>query len=184
MSFEFSRRNFLKYTAVAAVAVAGAGLFTGCSIDTSDSYNPLSNGAGKLTLLQVTAEMGTYVEKDKKYTDPSFSDGKKSITFPMKITNGRANPIYINPNNFSATVYSKDAKVVAKYNYYNNGLSFDGSLFNTNLVKDGSVSGSIKLAMSSALADGQYVVLTYCPDLQYNEYSMNWRLPKVTSTKS
>ena len=30
MSFEFSRRNFMKYTAVAAVALAGANLFTGC----------------------------------------------------------------------------------------------------------------------------------------------------------
>ena len=29
MSFEFSRRNFMKYTAVAAVALAGASLFTG-----------------------------------------------------------------------------------------------------------------------------------------------------------
>lgn len=31
MSYTFSRRNFMKYTALTAVAVAGAGLFTGCS---------------------------------------------------------------------------------------------------------------------------------------------------------
>ena len=32
MSTVFSRRSFLKYTAVTAVAVAGAGLLTGCEI--------------------------------------------------------------------------------------------------------------------------------------------------------
>ena len=53
MSFAFSRRSFLKYTAVAAVAVAGASLFTGCKIDTSDSYNALRTTPGELTVLQV-----------------------------------------------------------------------------------------------------------------------------------
>ena len=33
MSLTFSRRSFLKYTAVAAVAVAGSSMFTGCSKD-------------------------------------------------------------------------------------------------------------------------------------------------------
>ena len=58
MSFAFSRRSFLKYTAVAAVAVAGASLFTGCKVDTSDSYNALRTTPGELTVLQVTAAMG------------------------------------------------------------------------------------------------------------------------------
>lgn len=31
MSYTFSRRDFMKYTAVAAVAVAGSSMFTGCS---------------------------------------------------------------------------------------------------------------------------------------------------------
>ena len=30
MSYTFSRRDFLKYSALTAVAVAGAGLLTGC----------------------------------------------------------------------------------------------------------------------------------------------------------
>ena len=32
MSYTFSRRDFLKYSALTAVAVAGAGLLTGCEI--------------------------------------------------------------------------------------------------------------------------------------------------------
>ena len=67
MSFAFSRRSFLKYTAVAAVAVAGASLFTGCKVDTSDSYNALRTTPGELTVLQVTAAMGNYVEASKSY---------------------------------------------------------------------------------------------------------------------
>ena len=177
MSFEFSRRNFMKYTAVTAVALAGASLFTGCK-NSGDSYNLMCNGAGKLTVLQVTAEMGEYVEKDKKYTAPALTG--TTIEFPMKITNGRTNPIYVNPTNFKAVVYNKENKVIKRCNFYNGGIEFDenAGLYETNLAKDSSVSGKIKVNIGTALTEGQYIVLTYCPDLQYNEYSLNWKLTK------
>lgn len=175
MSFAFSRRSFLKYTAVAAVAVAGASLFTGCKIDTSDSYNALRTTPGELTVLQVTAAMGTYVEASKSYTGPDDVKGT-TIVFPFKITNGRANPIYVNPNNFKATVLDAEGKVIAKYKYTaSHGLTLDASLCDTNLKKDASVSGNVTLNLSAALEPGQSIVLTYCPDLQYNEYSLNWK---------
>ena len=172
MSFAFSRRSFLKYTAVAAVAVAGASLFTGCKIDTSDSYNALRTTPGELTVLQVTAAMG-YVEASKSYTAPDVKG--TTIVFPFKITNGRANPIYVNPNNFKATVLDAEGKVIlAKYTA-SNGLILDARLCDTNLKKDASVSGNVTLNLSAALEPGQSIVLTYCPDLQYNEYSLNWK---------
>ena len=177
MSFAFSRRSFLKYTAVAAVAVAGASLFTGCKIDTSDSYNALLTTPGELTVLQVTAAMGTYVEASKSYTGPDNVTGK-TIVFPFKITNGRANPIYVNPNNFKATVLDAEDKVIAKYTAIN-GLALDASLCDTNLKKDASVSGNVTLTLGAALEPGQSVVLTYCPDLQYNEYSLNWKTTRA-----
>ena len=175
MSFAFSRRSFLKYTAVAAVAVAGASLFTGCKIDTSDSYNALRTTPGELTVLQVTAAMGTYVEASKSYTGPDDVTGK-TIAFPFKITNGRANPIYVNPNNFKATVLDAEGKVIdnAKYTA-SHGLTLDAPLCDTNLKKDASVSGNVNLTLDAALEPGQSIVLTYCPDLQYNEYSLNWK---------
>ena len=174
MSFAFSRRSFLKYTAVAAVAVAGASLFTGCKIDTSDSYNALRTTPGELTVLQVTAAMGTYVEASKSYTAPDVT--RTTIAFPFKITNGRANPIYVTPNNFKATVLDAEGKVIDKYKYTaSHGLTLDASLCDTNLKKDASVSGNVNLTLSAALEPGQSVVLTYCPDLQYNEYSLNWK---------
>ena len=172
MSFAFSRRSFLKYTAVAAVAVAGASLFTGCKIDTSDSYNALRTTPGELTVLQVTAAMG-YVEASKSYTAPDVKG--TTIVFPFKITNCRANPIYVNPNNFKATVLDAEGKVIlAKYTA-SNGLILDARLCDTNLKKDASVSGNVTLNLSAALEPGQSIVLTYCPDLQYNEYSLNWK---------
>lgn len=176
MSFAFSRRSFLKYTAVAAVAVAGASLFTGCKIDTSDSYNALRTTPGELTVLQVTAAMGTYVEASKSYTAPDVTG--TTIVFPFKITNGRANPIYVNPNNFKATVLNDKDEVIAKYTAVNN-LSLDPLLCDTNLKKDASVSGDVKLTLGAALEPGQSIVLTYCPDLQYNEYSLNWKTPRA-----
>lgn len=172
MSFAFSRRSFLKYTAVAAVAVAGASLFTGCKVDTSDSYNALRTTPGELTVLQVTAAMGTYVEASKSYTALDVTG--TTIVFPFKITNGRANPIYVNPNNFKATVLNDKDEVIAKYTAIN-GLSLDPRLCDTNLKKGASVSGNVTLTLSAALEPGQSVVLTYCPDLQYNEYSLNWK---------
>lgn len=178
MSFEFSRRNFMKYTAVAAVALAGASLFTGCK-NSGDSYNLLKEGAGELTVLQVTAAMGK--KKDGKYTITALQDGyHAAISFPMSITNNRTNPIYVTPNNFKVVVTSSDGKNVKKYS-----VTIDDDLKDTNLKKGSSVSGNVTI-QKVTLNEGDVVVLTYCPDLQYNEYSLNWKLtvPKKESSAS
>lgn len=169
MSFEFSRRNFMKYTAVAAVALAGASLFTGCK-NSGDSYNPLKEGVGELTVLQVTAAMGNK-NKDGKYTIPALQDGHHAeISFPMSITNGRTNPIYVTPDNFKVVVTSSDGKNVKKYS-----VTIEDALKDTNLKKGSSVYGKVTV-QDVTLKVGDVVVLTYCPDLQYNEYSLNWKL--------
>lgn len=170
MSFEFSRRNFMKYTAVAAVALAGASLFTGCK-NSGDSYNLLKEGAGELTVLQVTAAMGNYDDKSKKYTAPDITGTTTTIEFPMKITNNRTNPIYVTPNNFKVVVTSSDGKTVKKYS-----VTIEDALKDTNLKKGSSVYGKVTTVEKVALTEGDIVVLTYCPDLQYNEYSLNWKL--------
>lgn len=170
MSFEFSRRNFMKYTAVAAVALAGASLFTGCK-NSGDSYNLLKEGAGELTVLQVTAAMGNYDDKSKKYTAPDITGTTTTIEFPMKITNNRTNPIYVTPNNFKVVVTSSDGKTVKKYS-----VAITDDLKDTNLKKGSSVYGTVTTVQKVALKEGEVVVLTYCPDLQYNEYSLNWKL--------
>lgn len=52
MSYTFSRRDFLKYSALTAVAVAGAGLLTGCEIQ--DPNNPVIKKLGYGTTLGTT----------------------------------------------------------------------------------------------------------------------------------
>ena len=162
MSLAFSRRSFLKYSAVAAVAVAGASLFSGC--DQTDTKNLYCDGAGSITVLQVKAVMGTNDENSNKYVAPELSVGDTSIELPFAITVGRTNNLPINVNNFMITVTDKDGKNAKTYN-----VTLDG-LFNNDTA-----TGKVK-ATVDALKAGDKVILTYCPDLQYAEYSMNWKL--------
>ena len=101
MSLAFSRRSFLKYSAVAAVAVAGASLFSGC--DQTDTKNLYCEGAGSITVLQINAVLGTYDDNAKKYKDIDLTGN--TITFPFQITVGRTNNLPIQPSNFKAIVY-------------------------------------------------------------------------------
>ena len=55
MSLEFNRRSFLKYSAAAAVAVAGSSLLTGCG---EDEYQKTGKIGSTLKL------MGTFKMKD------------------------------------------------------------------------------------------------------------------------
>ena len=41
------------------------------------------------------------------------------------------------------------------------------------------MSGNVNLTLDVALKAGQSIVLTYCPDLQYNEYSLNWKTTRA-----
>ena len=177
MSLEFSRRSFLKYTAVAAVAVAGASMFSGC--EQTDTKNISCTGAGAITVLQVTAEMGTK-GKDGKYTVDALAAGQTELEFPFKITVGRTNNLPINATNFKVTVTSKDGKTVKKYT--SPKVTLEGNLGDTNLPKDSSASGTVKVTVD-ALAAEDKVVLTYCPDLQYAEYSLNWTLTVPAAEK-
>ena len=88
----------------------------------------------------------------------------------MKITNNRTNPIYVTPDNFKVVVTSSDGKNVKKYS-----VTIEDALKDTNLKKGSSVYGKVTV-QDVTLKAGDVVVLTYCPDLQYNEYSLNWKL--------
>ena len=48
MSYTFSRRDFMKYSAVAAVAVAGSSMFTGCGLF-SNPNRPVGVAGSKLS---------------------------------------------------------------------------------------------------------------------------------------
>ena len=71
MSYTFSRRDFLKYSAMTAVAVAGAGLLTGCEIQ--DPNNPVIKKLGYGTTLGTTGGLLKSVVVDKDGTTGVFT---------------------------------------------------------------------------------------------------------------
>lgn len=106
MSYIFSRRDFLKYSALTAVAVAGAGLLTGCEIQ--DPNNPVIKKLGYGTTLGTTG--GLLKSVDKEGTDGVF-------TFTVK--NNSDAPLRMTPNEIF-TVKVLDAKGNRKWNNYFN----------------------------------------------------------------
>lgn len=107
MSYTFSRRDFLKYSALTAVAVAGAGLLTGCEIQ--DPNNPVIKKLGYGTTLGTTG--GLLKSVDTEGTDGVFTfTVKNNSDAPLRMTT----PIEL------FTVEVLDAKGNRKWNNYFN----------------------------------------------------------------
>ena len=107
MSYTFSRRAFLKYSAATAVAVAGASLLGGCEYQ--DPKNPVCKtlpGAIKSDLQVIAGLKSMKIEKG-------------TCTLEVDIESARANPIPLDPYRFSVAV--KDVKGEPVYFSGNNG---------------------------------------------------------------
>ena len=102
MSYTFSRRDFLKYSAMTAVAVAGAGLLTGCEIQ--DPNNPVIKKLGYGTTLGTTGGL-------LKSVDTGGTDG----VFTFTVKNNSDAPLRMTPNDIF-TVKVLDAKGNRKWN--------------------------------------------------------------------
>lgn len=106
MSYTFSRRDFLKYSAMTAVAVAGAGLLTGCEIQ--DPNNPVIKKLGYGTTLGTTGGL-------LKSVDTEGTDG----VFTFTVKNNSDASLRMDPNeSFVVKVLDKDGN--SKWsNYFN-----------------------------------------------------------------
>lgn len=165
MSYTFSRRAFLKYSAATAVAVAGAGLLGGCEYQ--DPKNPVCKTLpGKITSdLQVMAGLR------------SMKIEGKTCTLMVDIESARVNPIPLDPYRFSVAV--KDAKDEPVYFSGNNGgvriLDAKAPLIQQkkpvtiNLAADN---------FPAALDEGQTVVFKFMPIRENSEFSMTWEITK------
>ena len=155
MTGEFSRRSFLKYTALTAVAVAGSSLLTGFS-----GYAPVQHAPGTSnTVLKVvsTLEQVTY---DKE---------TNTMSFRLVVKNGRKNALEVTKANFAvkADGYLADQ---------NNKLEVTSPDALSYQVKQGeTVTYHVMAKGLNALTDGP-VTLTFYPDLQYPEFNANWEL--------
>lgn len=102
MSYTFSRRDFLKYSAMTAVAVAGAGLLTGCEIQ--DPNNPVIKKLGYGTTLGTTGGLLKSVD----------TEGTTGV-FTFTVKNNSDAPLPMTPNDIF-TVKVLDAKGNRKWN--------------------------------------------------------------------
>ena len=155
MTGEFSRRSFLKYTALTAVAVAGSSLLTGCS-----GYAPVQHAPGTSnTVLKVVSTLD-WVEYD---------EDTNTTLFRLVVTNGRKNALEVTKANFAvkADGYLADQ---------NNKLEVTSPEALSYQVKQGeTVTYHVMAKGLNALTDGP-VTLTFYPDLQYPEFNANWEL--------
>lgn len=96
MSLEFNRRSFLKYSAAAAVAVAGSSLLTGCG---EDEYQKTGSLGAKLKL------MGTFQTYKTGAGAPTYNTSAQTFTCKINIEcTTKKVPLCVMPSNFELTV--------------------------------------------------------------------------------
>lgn len=164
MSYTFSRRAFLKYSAATAVAVAGASLLGGCEYQ--DPQNPVCKtlpGAIKSDLQVIAGLKSMKIEKG-------------TCTLEVDIESARANPIPLDPYRFSVAV--KDAEDKPVYFSGNNGgvriLDAENSL----IQQKKPITIHLAADHFPTLEEGQTVVFKFMPISENSEYSMTWEITK------
>lgn len=156
MTGEFSRRSFLKYTALTAVAVAGSSLLSGCEY----GYNPVQHAPGTSN---VVLKVRTTLDRVE------YDEDSNTTLFRLVVTNGRVNALEVTKANFAvmADGYLADQ---------NNKLEVTSPDALSYQVKRGeTVTYHVMAKGLNALTDGP-VTLTFYPDLQYPEFNANWEL--------
>ena len=164
MSYRFSSRAFLKYSAATAVAVVGAGLLNGCEYQ--DPKNPVCKTLpGAITSdLQVRAGLR------------SMKIEGGICTLMVDIESARQNPIPLDPYRFSVAV--KDAEDKQVYFSSNNGGVQILDAENSRIEKKKPITIHLAAANFPELQDGDTVLFQYIPIRENSEYSMNWEITK------
>ena len=164
MSYTFSRRAFLKYSAATAVAVAGASLLGGCEYQ--DPNNPVCKElpGAIASSLQVMAGLRT------------MQITGDTCTLEVDIESARANPIPLDPYRFSLAV--KDSEGKQRYLSMNNGGVQILDAENSQLEKNKPVTLHLKATNFPTLQEGDTVLFKFMPIRENSEYSMNWEITK------
>ena len=175
MSLEFSRRSFLKYTAVAAVAVAGSSLLTGCG---SDSFQPEGRIGDTLKV------MGTFQLVKATYEN-------NTLTCPdmyFKCTSTRS--LSVVPTNFQIDVTDKNGKALASYRAdqaQNNKVSLSNT--KGDLEKNKDMKSTLKVENMITLSEGDIVLVKYWPRPQasqgyqaYTDAYATWKMTYINGS--
>lgn len=166
MSYTFSRRAFLKYSAATAVAVAGASLLGGCEY--KDPQNPVCKTLPGMITSDMQVVAGLRAMK--------IENGNGTCTLKMDIQSARATPIPLDPYRFSLAV--KDAEGTQRYLSMNNGGMQILDAENSRIELNKAITIHLKASNFPTLQDGDTVVFQYIPIRENPEYSMNWEITK------
>lgn len=156
MSYTFSRRDFMKYTAVAAVAVAGSSMFTGCSFGS----NP-NRPVGKI---------GQTLKPGSKICNVTLLGDADKPTYVNNVLTCKFNiytqvSLQINVQHFQVQVVDKDDKVT----YYNidsgSTMSLDPNS-NTDYSAGKTVTPTLTATITNLTADTvKKIQVVYLPKL-------------------
>ena len=161
MSLEFNRRSFLKYSAAAAVAVAGSSLLVGCG---EDEYQKTGKIGSTLKL------MGAFKLESASLNSVS-SSSTLTCKFNLKCTSKYG--LNIVPANFQVEVTPKDSsKTVTTYHANNTDGTGGVTLSKNNnyLKKDDSLETELKVT-NIKVADGDTIQVKFWPRPQASEGS-------------
>lgn len=155
MSLEFNRRSFLKYSAAAAVAVAGSSLLVGCG---EDEYQKTGKIGSTLKL------MGTF--KTYKSTDtsnagkaPAYAGTTFTCTVNIKCTTKKV-PLYVTNECFELTV----TRGTTEKNYAKQYITITDPEFD---LEESEEAKDFKLTITSVdIKAGDKVELKYWPRIQ------------------
>ena len=164
MSYTFSRRDFLKYSAATAVAMAGAGLLGGCEYQ--DPNNPVCKElpGAIASSLQVMAGLRT------------MQITGSTCTLEVDIESARANPIPLDPYRFSLAV--KDSEGKQRYLSMNYGGIQILDAEKPQIEQNKPVTLHLKATNFPTLQEGDTVLFKFMPIRENPEYSMNWEITK------
>lgn len=164
MSYTFSRRAFLKYSAATAVAVAGASLLGGCEYQ--DPQNPVSKKlpSAITSELQVIAGLKTM----------KIAGG--TCTLEVDIESARANPIPLDPYRFSVAVKGTEDKPVYFSDNWGGVRILDAE--NSLIQQKKPITIHLAAANFPELKDDDTVLFQYIPIRENSEYSMTWEITK------
>lgn len=155
MSLEFNRRSFLKYSAAAAVAVAGSSLLTGCG---EDEYQK----TGKIgSTLKLMGTFKTYKSTDYPDKAPAYNSTNSEFTCTVNIKcTTKKVPLYVTNECFELTVTrDKTEKNYAKQYITITDPEFD--------LKESEDAKDFKLTINNVtIKEGDKVELKYWPRIQ------------------
>lgn len=176
MSLEFNRRSFLKYSAAAAVAVAGSSLLVGCG---EDEYQK----TGKIgSTLKLMGTFKTYKSADEPAKAPAYTGTTFTCTVNIKCTTKKV-PLYVTNECFELTV-TRDK---TEKNYAKQYITITDPEFDLEESEDAK---DFKLTITSVdIKAGDTVELKYWPRIQassgnsgYTRAFCTWKMTAKADT--